>query len=331
MNFCANGGWVVDRRPLPDDDHDHDGELAPIRGCTNLRCGFCMKPVRSAPELTLAQPNPNVDARALYETADLASSSLTKPSQTTRLYTCACLVHLESTQHPLVEEDPSSATQAATQWSCAGHPITILPHAFDGWEITADNLASIALRALSGELPSGAAAADRSRAYWLARLYVRLAKTPHADALVRAVATHLTSSDLAVRVRALQFFQHVPSRRDEMPMVALLTEHANAFVGVVNPTAEVKGDSTLEHALWRLAGRALETDAALRDVARTVAGDPTRSSRAVLFALAEGDPAWLAENAERLARAQPGRVTDLVDACKRLPNPASILAALRAI
>jgi hypothetical protein len=329
MNICCDGGWVIDRRPLPDDPHDHDGELVPIRGCTNLRCGFCKQIVRSAPELTLANPSPNVDARALFETQDLASSPLTKPSKTSRLYTCACLTHAESTQHPLVDEDLT--IQSASQWSCAGHPIVALPHTFDGWEVTADNLSSLVERALGGELPAGAAAVDRPRAFWLARLCVRLAGTPHADTLARAVASHLVADVVAVRVRALQFFQHVPSRRGDMPLLALLTDHAPAFVGVANPTAEVKGDSTLEHALWRLAGRQMTTEPALRDLARTIAGDPARSSRAVLFALAEADPAWLAQTAVTLARAQPERLTDLIDACKRLPDSATILAALRAL
>lgn len=331
MNVCSNGGWVVDRRPLPDDIHDHDGELAPIRGCTNLRCGFCKQTVRSAPGITLAKPHADVDAKALHATLDLASSPLVTTSSLIRLYTCACLTHLESSQHPLTDpDDTSSAIQPATQWNCAGHPVVTLPHVFDGWEITADSLPAIADRALSGELPPAAAPVDRPRAYWLARLCVRLAGTPHADRLARHVASQLVADvdDPAIRVRAVQFFLHCPSHRGAMTLVDLLSTHASKFVGVANPHAEVKGDSTLEHALWRLAGRTLRTDAALRELAHEVARDPARANRALLFALADGDADWLAANAEALARAQPARLTDLIDACKRLPTA---LAALRAI
>ena len=331
MNLCCNGGWVVDRRPLPEDVHDHDGELAPIRGCTNLRCGFCNQIVRSAGSLTLVDPRPDIDSKALHATPELASSPLVKPSLTTRLYTCACLTHLESSQHPLVDPDPSSAIQAATQWRCVGHPVVVLPHVFDGWEIAEDHLAQIVDRALGGELPPGAASVDRSRAHWLARLAVRLSGTPYVATLARMVAARLTADDVAVRARAIQFFVEVPSQRGEMSLAALLSDHAGAFIGVADPHAEIKGDKTLEHALWRLARTMMRSDSALRDVARGAIADPARMSRALLFALAEGDPGWFRDNAVALATAHPDHKPDVLDACKRVPDAQPVVAALRAL
>ncbi|MEW5737985.1 MAG: hypothetical protein AB1938_03610 [Myxococcota bacterium] len=103
----------------------------------------------------------------------------------------------------------------------------------------------------------------------------------------------------------------------------------SAFVGVVVPHAEVKGDKTLEHALWRLAARLLPSESGLRELARRVASDPTRASRALWFALAEGDGAWFAAHVEALARAHPGCLTDLMDACRCLANSRAVVARLQ--
>lgn len=332
VNVCSDGGWLVDARPLPDDPHDHDADGLPIRGCTRLGCGLCQQPVRSGAGLRLVASGRNVDPGALYRTPDLATSRFVEPSARTRLYTCACLSHVEASEHPLVDVvDPSSAIPPARQWSCAGHPIVRLPHPFDGWEVRPDELAALVDRALAGELPARAAEVDRLRARWLARLAARLAGTPHAEALAKAVALRLTDDDVAVRVRAVHFFVHARAQRHAMPLASLLSEHAHAFVGVVNPHADGRADRTLEHLLWWLAGGVLASDPALRQMARDVAADPARASYAVVRALADGDPTWLTANAEQLARAHPAGVDDLVRACRHMAGGRRIVERLNAL
>lgn len=325
-NVCDHEGWLVDARELPPDPVDHDAEVLPTIGCTNLRCGLCGAQVRSVADRVLATPA-GVDAEALYATSDLAASPLLRSSAGTRVYTCRCATHVESHEHRL---DDKEGAAVATQWTCVGHPIATLPHVFDGVTVSADTLAQLVAEAMAGVVPAGARAADRTDGVWAARLCARLANTPHAARIASLVAEHLTHPDLATRVRALYFFAAVPSHAAAMRADQLLTAHAALFVGVANPNSNARATKTLELLVWRIAGAQLAHGSALRDVARAFATDAQRASKPVFLALAQHDAAWFAEHAPALVAASPARKQEILDAATGAQLSAEVIARIRA-
>ncbi|MGE0398385.1 MAG: hypothetical protein AB7T06_16895 [Kofleriaceae bacterium] len=310
VNVCDHEGWLVNRE-LPADPIDHDAELLPTIGCTNLRCGLCGMKVRSATDRTYASTAGVVDIDALYATDVLAASPQLKAIQGMRLYTCCCAFHVETNESRL---DDKEGAQVATQWTCVGHPIATLPHTFDGVEITTDNLERYVEDSIRGDVPPGARPVDRADGVWAARMCTRLEKTPYADRVAKVVAAHVADADLATRVRALYFFVNVPSHAGAMRPAALLGDHAALFVGVTNPRSNTSATRTLEYLIWRIAGKQLAVDAALRDLAHAFAMDPARASDVLFIALAQNDPRWFTDNAAKLATANPARRQELLDA-----------------
>lgn len=326
QNLCSHSGWLVDGRELPTDPVEHDAEVLPRLGCSNLRCSRCGAEVRSVAGRSSASPGGIADAAALYQTEDLAGSPLLKPTPTFRTYTCRCTAHVETHERRLDGEDE----QIWTPWSCAGHPLATLPHAFDGVEVTAEDLERLVVDSLAGWVPAGAREADRGDGVWAARLCSRLARTPHARRIAKVVAARLTHSELVTRVRALKFFANVPSRAYAMEPHVLLGQHAELFVGVPLPYSSATA-TTLEHVLWRSAGSQLPRNPAFHELARSFALDPRRASRALFTALATHDPRWIAQNAKRLAAANPALTRELRDAAITGAFGSDVAQALRRV
>jgi len=332
MNHCDSNGWLVANRPVPTDPVDHDLPKLPKLGCSRVRCRGCGAIVRSAAGVAMKQPGVKIDLMQLYGVADLATWPLFETDAAVRFYFCECLYHTESGQHPLYEPDGSMAIPAAGQWHCDGHPVADLQHDFDGVEVTAVNLGEIVYKALRGWLPDGARAEDKPRTIWLARLHGRLAQTRSADALAQHVASGFDDPDPLVRARALHFFIARPTAAAGAARAhQLLLGNRSAFAGVPDPITKIPGDSTLEHALWRVAAP-LVAQGPARDLARKEALALNKGSQALYDALGAGDAAWLVANAAAIAKATPSKADDLVDTFElKLPDGVDGRPAVQAV
>jgi hypothetical protein len=219
MNYCKDGGWLVDTRPLSDDLSDYDIERLPLLGCNHIRCRECGAVVR-----TIANWRPrNMDLATqraflsemptLYATPDLTTSPRLDRSNILRFYLCKCTYYTENNWHPLIEPDREWSISVTDKWHCDGHPLIDLPHTFDGVVVTADQLVKVVDDALHGWLPPSAREEDKLHVRWLARLHGRLAGTPYAEVVARAVAERADDHDPAVRELAKKFFEVRPSER----------------------------------------------------------------------------------------------------------------------
>ncbi len=307
-NVCSNDGWVVDSRELPSDPVDHDTPILPKLGCTHLHCALCYQKVRSVGGMIFQHLGRPVDAQVLYD--ELGDSKLLEPSEAYRVYVCHCAYHVEGGERPL---DDKEGVQVGTQWTCGGHPVAELPHEFDGANVTTDNLAELVTKALANDLPPNVRPGDRRAGVWAARLAIRLDGTPHQELVVATAAAHLTHPDVAIRARAVQFFVNAPKFAAHMRADVLLGQYAELFVGVPNPLGVMSYEKTLEYLVWGLSGQ-FSTNHALRELAHAYALDPKRSSKVLFIALVQNDPTWFADNAAKLARANPDRIAELLKA-----------------
>lgn len=323
-NVCSNDGWVVDSRELSSDPVDHDAPMLPKLGCTNLVCALCYQKVRSIGGATLRNLGAPVDERLLYD--ELGDSKRLEPNAAYRVYVCHCANHLEGGARPL---DDKEGVQVGTQWTCGGHPIAVLPRVFDGANVTADNLADVVAAALMNDLPSNVRSTDRRDGVWAARLAIRLDGTPHQERVIAVAAAHLTHADVTVRARAVQFFVNAPHFAAHMRADVLLSQHADLFVDVPNPLGVRSVEKTLEYLVWRLSGPQFPTKPALRELAHAYALDPRRSSKILFIALVQNDAIWFADNAAKLARANPTRIDELLSAVDGSGLPPRVANAIR--
>lgn len=312
---CSRDGWVVDSRPLPTDPVEHDAEGLPKLGCNNLECRGCGQKVRTLANHTLRHVVGCLgDWRELYE--QLAASPLVMPSNLWRLHVCHCAYDVQGGEAAL---DDAEGILPASQrlWHCGSHPVVELPHTFDGLAVSSANLLAVVADALQGRLPEAVRVADRREGVWLARLVARLEGTSDVARVVDAVAAALPSPDVLVRLRALGFFQLVPSdHAPRMRCEALLRDHGDLFVGVPDPRSGHRG--TLDEQLWRAATDELPRDGALRTLAREFAFDPSRACGALFLGLGRSDAPWLAANAAAIARDNPAHRESLQHAVRVL-------------
>lgn len=314
MNLCLHGGQIVDgRTPLATDPIDHDAvEGLPIHGCNRLRCPMCGALVRSVKGDVRASAG-DVDLRALYDLPDLLSSPLLEAAEGTRLYLCRCLSESESKfPRTLDENDPP---HAPLPWRCEGHPIAALPHVFDGTEVTPDNVAALAESNIrAGDCPPGAFRDDQHGSFWAVRFYTRLKGTPWQPEVVRAALAVLADANAnhLARSRALQFFDVLGLPEGAQRAVELLAGDRAGFAGVADTFTRMgTGDRTLEMTLWSIAAPLVAQAGRARDLARADALAPGKGSMPLFYALAKGDPDWLAAQLEAVARASPNLADDL--------------------
>lgn len=321
MNVCDLGGYVVDAKvAMPTDPIDHDGGNLPIAGCTRLACGQCGAAVRNVGGRNLRSEG--TDLRQLHALADLTTSPAVYAAATTRLYLCTCRSWFEvEGAHALDDPDldPSYATQLP--WRCSGHPIATLPHEFDGVTVTTETLGELVTRALHGWTPPAARPEDQARSWWVARMFMRLAKTPWQERVAAAAAAVLADPDPLARARALQFFTTTPVPIGNQRTLELFDTQRALFAGVPDPITTVRGDATLDDSVWRVIATLVSTPGRARELARAEALAPGKGRPALYAALASGDAEWVAEHAEEIARATPARVDDLIAMCRhRFPR-----------
>lgn len=303
MNVCWEQGWVVGLRGSPRDPGEHDVPWLPTHGCNHLVCSACKLAVRSevCPKgLNTAEPRRTYDEILAWPAGTTA---------TVRVYVCHChVVHVayaDSIHHDYSFDEDLIPWK--TDWSCAGHPLAELPRTYDGIAVTTENIEALVDQAITGHPPENQRdPLDDDPRFWASRLATRLDGTPHQARVVLAAARHLTSADLATRVRAVHFFANTVRFTDAMHPASLLGEHAPLFVGVPNPDTSLHTTKTLDQLLWRICKRQLATDENLREVAHTAAADPARAGRSLFFALAKFDKAWFAKTAVAIGRAHHG-------------------------
>lgn len=323
LNVCRNEGWLVNDRALSTDPVEHDAELLPRVGCTNIRCALCGAVVRSIGGYSYASPAGNMDVDALYSAENLAASPQLKPWKGARTYTCTCAWHVEFNEQRL---DDKEGPPVAFQWTCTGHPLATLPRAIDGVMVTNENLDQVAANAVKGVYDSASSGVHGMRA---ARLCVRLASTPGSDRVAAVVAAHLTDPVVEVRVRAVDFFYYVRSKVPLMNAEVLLSRDAPLFANVANPRSNLPTNKTLEMAIWRIVAEQLPTNSELRALAHAHAMDNRRSTRALFLSLAQQDGLWFAENADSMSKANPDRVADLLYAARVGNHPTAVSDSIR--
>jgi hypothetical protein len=323
-SFCAQGGWVVggDIR-VPGDVIDHDVEPLPIRGCNRLRCPSCSAGVRSVVGVGFIREPAQRDLPSLYELADVAASPLLARRGGVRLYLCRCATWEADQGARALDSpsDPDPGYDPRVPWGCSGHALVELPHTFDGVEVTKDNIGALVTRALRGVFPPEVHPEDAQRGFWPARLYTRLARPPWQDAVVSAALAGLEDEDPASRSRALQCLVALQLRAGAERALVLLEGDRTGFAGVREVFTLQPDDRTLEDSLWRLATPLIAQPGRALSLARAEVLCPGKGCFAVYAALASGDPEWLAEHADELARATPAGSTALVDAIRCLLPP----------
>lgn len=241
MNFCSGDGSIANLdTPLPEDPTEYDPRDLPVRGCNRLHCRRCALPVRHVFGRQLKKwPSPD-ERSALYDEPDLASSPLLRPGAA-RLYLCRCHLHQALESSGLLGEpgqpEPDAAIFAVlveASWGCAGHPLATLPRTLDGIEITSDTLADVTVGSLRGQVPAGAAAADRWPGVWAARLYLRLAQTPAQAVVASAVLASLTDPMADARVAAANAARLVELPGASQRALDLLLGDRALFAGVAD-------------------------------------------------------------------------------------------------
>lgn len=327
MTTCARSGYLVDgTSALPTDPTDVHVDGLPVVGCSHLRCHACGAIVRNALGLGVRSPDAPVDAVALYETADLATSPALQPTVPTfRLYLCRCRRWLETSQHALDEPDRDLLTDPDMPWSCDGHPRIVLPAEIDGVSVRSKaELGPLAGRALRGWTPPGARPSDTVRSVWLVRLHARL-QPADATAVVDAAIATLTDADPRTRARAIAFFDRVPDEAGLTYVASLLDGDRRLVTGVVDAEAAVPGE-TLEQSVWRALGPLVERSPRVRDLARADARAAGKGSRALYDVLCRRDSTWLATHVEEIARAATDRGESLIASFARLPATLDVTA-----
>ena len=304
-SVCQYSGTLVDAtHTLPADPSDYGIAWLPVVGCTRLRCAHCHQLVRTVTGVRFVNENAKVDLAELFALEDLAASPLLKKAGQGRLYLCRCRRHLENDKRAVDDPEDRSTGQANVPWACEGHPPLTLPADVDGRQLTgASDAAAAVVAALGGTFPPGARKADQRRAYWPARLYLRVADDPVKEAIARAVAERMSDADPAVRSRAIQFFVSAEHPLGAARALELLLGDRALFAGVPDAHTGIRGDKTLEESLWRVAGPLIAAPGRARELARAEALAPRRGSGALYDALAAGDGEWLRANRDAVQAA----------------------------
>lgn len=318
MNYCPDGGYVVaDEGRTSNDPIDYDVVGLPVFGCHQLRCAKCSERVRSARALDFRSSRSDVDLISLHQLPDLEQSPLLYRRPGVRLYLCRCARWLEGIgQRPIEGEGNDPFHTLQVPWACDGHPLADLPHHFDGVEVTPETLAEVTARSLRGVPPGGAALEDARGGLWAARLYYRLAGTRWQGSVAEAVSPFLRDLDPAARSRAVHFLFVARPLKAADQAVALLAGDRGLYAGVPAEPTALQRDKTQEDTLWRIASPLVAEPGLARDLAAADALAPGKGSMAVYSALAGGDPEWVAEHAEDIARANPTTVDALANAIR---------------
>jgi hypothetical protein len=288
-------GPPADFRAVTDDPIEfHHGEEVVIVGCSRLECVTCRQSVRVEPD-----PLP--------------------AGQTWRSYECACLQYREENVRAAEEDDD---VHPWLPWKCAGHRVTELPTRLDGVELGRDtDLLGLIRESLAGWSPREARSGERKHAVgWVIKLYVRLLGTGLEEVASRATAALLTDDDARVRSAALAFFEKFHEVTGADRIDELVRGDRSLFAGPDSIHPKLPMENTLLRVLGNRAAALDEhgrpQNPAALELAKEEALRPGRG--AVIYShLATADEAWFVQNAEAIARANPGEWYNLMIAVTR--------------
>lgn len=201
-------------------------------GCSRLRCGRCGEMVASWTGGVPSKPWSKADiARIHAEGLRPLVGTLITAQEDGRTYACACFVHGEFYGRGMTE--PEEAWEMATRppWRCAGHPALIPPEMLDDLEITDGMDVDGIVEAELATSPQHGPWRDA----WLSRLWHVLHPSKLADRLDAAVAARITDDRVAVRLRAIDFYDRNPRAPGGAKLLAALRGRPELFRGVASP------------------------------------------------------------------------------------------------
>lgn len=322
-NFCHDEGYLVSgEEQLFVDPVDYDVAGLPIRGCNQLRCPYCHAMVRNVLGRSFRGGILQGKPADLYALEELSTSPLLVENKGSRLYLCRCMTWVQSIGTAMLgDPDPDPFSKPSVSWKCDGHPIVELPRDIDGVEVTPQNVGDVAARSLRGILPPRTAKKDMQGGYWAARLHARLAKTPWQQPIVAAALACMDDLDFEARTRALHFFLCRNISAGVQRAVELLDGDRVLFADVPDLVMDAYKDQTLEHTLWLLAEPLVAQPGRARELAQAEALTPGKANYPLYFALAGGDPEWVAAHVDELVSANSGAVDLLATAIRvRFPD-----------
>jgi hypothetical protein len=324
MHFCIDGYLVDERGWVPTRAEDYNWvHLGQVVGCSNLRCESCHERVRQAPGFV----EPSQPAAVVFEALGRPDPStvLTRhPDGFGRLYACSCFVLRVAAQFQSVAEPLDPITETRAPWSCAGHPVLVLPADLDGVAVSSStNLVALARGTAGGTIATQVPPAFAAvRGFFLLRLFHLVDDPPLREAISRAVAAVLDDGDARVRVAALGFFQIAFAAAGAERVAELARDRIDLFVGVPDPDG---GPSLFDRLLEVLesrmrsgAGGAPRDPNALEQVKQLALRPPGIGG--VVYSLVREHQDWLADNAAAMIQAAPAQWTGVIHALADAPT-----------
>lgn len=311
-NVCAYDGWLVGpQREIPADATEYCWlGRDPVVGCGHLRCSVCGETVKQKPGYLIPGPlagfgssewRQRVDA--LYDSDDWTGLAFVKSEPTYRLYVCRCGPVEESFERGLsttsIDGNPEGGNPIP--WTCQGHPVVTLPAVIDRVAILDDTaLAEIVRRALGGWTPPDAQTV--SPVVWTRALLDRLAGGAAADTITRAAREALTSSDVNVRVAAVELFRSVPDAEADA-IVWKMAKDLSKLQGLRDKRGTALDVAVAESVAKAWSSHLLDSDDVTEFVRRraTTAG----FAAAVVPSIAKRDVEWLRGHFSDVVRADP--------------------------
>ncbi len=161
---------------------------------------------------------------------------------------------------------------------------------------------ALAHHVLSGRGGYGSLRNDNYPLDWIERAYRQVEQTPYAVRLAHGVAQCLTAPEPLIRSQAMIFFQGHRHAACGNRVVTLLAGDRSLFAGVPDP---IHPDVDLESRLLAtLAARVTAYDTAALQLAMNEVLLPGKAGP-LMAALAELEPDWLVQNAERIVSGNP--------------------------
>jgi len=332
VRYCASGGLLVfaEGRLPADQSEYHLGAVHSPCGCNQLRCESCQAMVRSGPPGRV--PAAAITPAVLYAAErwdDLLTA--TSISGESRIYACRCLFWDCRSDAENIDREWESATDPHMPWACVGHSVP-------GWPLRLDELGDVAEdadwsaivdRILGGACPRRLDTHGLRRegpSIWLGWLYAYLAGLPQAETLSAAIGARFADPDPLVRGRVLHFFMRFPRAAGFEGVLAV----AQSDIALSSPgysIPEYYGTVTL----FEVVIARLEMDGRKPDATDTRALEVLR--RSTLVPVGAGQPdvlvkvlkqwssafndeallLWIAEHANEIDAAAPGRWRSLMD------------------
>ncbi len=237
MNFCNNGGYLVDANYwLPDDPFDYFRASfgVGVAGCNSIVCNNCKQSVQHTRE------------------------------STARRYTCACETYVTLGAFHL-DTSSDSDPDPLPLWRCAGHPIFVPPGLIAGSFVDSilgwSPIVAAHIETKTNLHPS----IDRITGFTMTRIFQALGSEADQQELGRAVGRRGNDPSLRVRQAVAMFF--VLNRKVQGLELVLRAwqdapESYDNYPAALGPNVSLK-DNLLEAIAARIIGGVLKSEALL--------------------------------------------------------------------